>query len=267
MGSPNGDGPVGDGARFGGSTRADAVGDTYRAPLLPGDYPPLGYSPAGVPRYHPADLGSPSPGPASPQTPSTGAPTPTLAEDRPAGPTGLTPPRSVGSPSAGRRFLGLEPGVGVTVGAAAVIGVLLIGLVFWGVGSLLREPTPTVVLPPATITDEPTLPTLPTDPSQPGRPTPSVPGGSVPIGAQVTYRVTIDGTGTILYVDNVGVRTEFAPPPTWTVNFTAGRNPLRLVVVAGGGSSAECAITVDGREVISDRVEAASTRRTASCIA
>ncbi|MGV9673390.1 MULTISPECIES: hypothetical protein [unclassified Gordonia (in: high G+C Gram-positive bacteria)] len=284
MGSPGGPRADGDAAVPEGP-RPNGPRDDYRTPLLPGNYPPLGYSANGMPRYTPADLHptaadgrrsgiggvglATAPPAALSTTAATGTPAagyggraavgaPDATSSRPAG----------GTPGRPRRFLGMEPGVGITVGAVVVVGVVLIGLVIVGIGSL-RQPTPTVTLPPATITDDQTIPTLPTEPSLPGTAEPSVPrgGGTVPVGAAVTYTVTIDGSGTILYVDDVGVRTEFAPPPTWTVSFEAGRNPLRLLVVAGRGSSAQCSITVDGEQVVTDSVDAQSTRRTASCLA
>ncbi|MGC4935214.1 hypothetical protein ACLQ3C_16205 [Gordonia sp. DT30] len=251
-------------------------GDDYRTPLLPGDYPPLGYSEGGLPRYAPADLtattrragpGSAVTGPL-PGQPGFGQPGP-----------GQPGPGQVGAgpgsggpgdgPPAGRRRRrrGVEPGPGATIGAFTIVGLVIVGLIIFGVRSF-REETPTVTLPTAQPTDTYSIPVLPTQPSLPGTGPQQPPGGSTaPPGAQVTYTVDIDGTGTILYVDDVGVRTDFAPRPNWTVTFTAGRNPLRLLVVAGDGSAAKCTITVAGRPVADDSVDATSTRRTATCIA
>lgn len=254
MGQPTGQRPAGEGVQPGPGS------DDYRTPLLPGDYPPLGYSADGLPRYRPADLtarrvASPPVG----HSPTTGG-----IEGPWAG-----PPEQAGGTLAQRpptRGSSVERGVGVTVLAFVLVGIVIVGLVFFGMRSL-REQTPTVSLPPVQNTETFTIPTVPADPSAPGTEQQRPRGGSTPQGAEVTYTVNIDGVGTILYVDDVGVRTEFSPPPAWTVTFTASRNPLRLLVVAGDGSSARCTITVGGRVVATDNVDATSSRRTASCLA
>ncbi|WLP92686.1 hypothetical protein [Gordonia sp. NB41Y] len=281
-------GPAAGGSEGGGSGGTKGPRDDYRVPLLPGGYPPLGYSPTGAPRFTPADLGTGIPGsasgptasglmtpgsigPGSPAASATGSPT-TLSGPAPGSPGGPAgPPGGDGPTPPPRRLFGIEPGVGTTVGVFVVVGALVVGLLLVAVNSLRDRPEE-ITLPPATITDEYTLPTLtpnrtPT-PSRPRTTRPTVPGGGVgPVGESVTYTVTIEGSGTILYVDDTGVHTEFSPPPTWTLTFTADTNPLRLVVVVGQGSSAQCSINVGQEQVVTDTVAADSTRRTASCIA
>ncbi|WP_244332463.1 hypothetical protein [Gordonia polyisoprenivorans] len=241
--------------------------DDYRIPLLPGNYPPLGYSDRGLPRYTAADLaarGAPQPGPRHDvaQVPSSDG---RGGVGMSAANTDAEPPHSPQRP----RRSGEEREVGATVVIFAVVGLVIVGLVVFGVRSLHQQQNPTITLPTADPTDTYSLPVLPTRPGLPSQPGGDQPGGGsgTTPGAQVTYTVTINGVGTILYVDDVGVRTDFTPPANWTVTFAASRNPLRLLVVAGDGSSAHCTITVAGRPVADDSVEASSTRRTATCIA
>lgn len=239
--------------------------DDYRTPLLPGNYPPLGYSDRGLPRYTAADLaagGTPQTAPRHDVAPVPLSDGPDGGEMGAAG-TDAEPPHHP-------RRSGEERGVGATVVIFAVVGLVIVGLVVFGVRSLHQQQNPTITLPTADPTDTYSLPVLPTRPGVPSQPGGDQPGGGsggATPGAQVTYTVTINGVGTILYVDDVGVRTDFTPPPNWTVTFAASRNPLRLLVVAGDGSSAHCTITVAGRPVADDSVEASSTRRTATCIA
>ncbi|RPA64884.1 hypothetical protein EF294_07300 [Gordonia oryzae] len=242
--------------------------DDYRTPLLPGNYPPLGYSDRGLPRYTAADLAAGG----RPQTASRHHVGPVTLSDGLDGDEMGTAGTDAEPPHHPRRS-GEERGVGATVVISAVVGLMIVGLAVVGVRSLHHQQNPTITLPSAEPTAIYSLPVLPT---RPGLPTP--PGGDQPgggsgdgsgttPGAQVTYTVTINGVGTILYIDDVGVRTDFTPSSNWTVTFAASRNPLRLVVVAGDGSSVHCTITVAGRPVADDSVEISSTRRTATCIA
>ena len=272
MGYPSG--PSGTGRPNGGDTDRAPLRDDYRTPLLPGNYPPLGYSPGGAPRYTPADLTAPAQQAGTAQAGATqaesgGAYAGTATAQRPSDASpGDAPDRPYRDQPTPRRFLGVEPGVGVTVGAFLVVGVLVVALLVTAVRVLSPDDDYSDRIGSAPLTDdyEPTIPTAPqfSVPRNPGGT--GVPRG-VPTGQEVTYRVTLEGSGTILYVDDVGVRTEFSPPPTWTLEFTAGANPLRLLVVVGEGSSAHCAILVGGSEVASDDVAPQSTQRTATCVA
>ena len=156
----------------------------------------------------------------------------------------------------------------VCLGLVVLVAVAIVGFS----GMFRNEPTePPLADPPTTIDTVPLPRTF-----EPPRLTPDGPGGSAPGGPDervnpqdkpVTYEVAIDGQATILYVDAMGLRSEFAPSNPWSVEFTGSDNPLRLLVIAGTGSGAKCSITVDGKVVVKDTVTASSARRTASCIA
>ncbi|TSD94765.1 hypothetical protein FOV72_16295 [Gordonia rubripertincta] len=156
----------------------------------------------------------------------------------------------------------------VCLGLVVLVAVAIVGFS----GMFRNQPTePPLADPPTTIDTVPLPRTF-----EPPRLTPDDPGRSAPGGPDqrvnpqdkpVTYEVTIDGQATILYVDSMGLRSEFAPSNPWSVEFTGGDNPLRLLVIAGTGSGAKCSITVDGKVVVEDAVTATSARRTASCIA
>ncbi|MFT4125562.1 MAG: hypothetical protein QM662_04960 [Gordonia sp. (in: high G+C Gram-positive bacteria)] len=237
--------------------------DDYRTPLLPGGYPPLGYSATGIPRFRPGDLTAPSAGAVPGGEVPAGGPS---AGDP--GSVAVTPPPR--SAAGGRRILGLGLSTGITVGAIAVVVVVVLGVVMFGTG-LLRRDRQTIELPQATPTAElpPEITGLPTSGRVPHTSgAPRVPGGGALVepGTEVTYTVTIDGTGTILYVDDEGIRTEVSPGQRWTLTFSAGVNPVRLLVIVGRQSSATCAISVAGRTIVADRVTADSRRRTAACV-
>ena len=279
MGHPNV--PAGGGRPPGGGPRPDtsALAD-YQGALLPGRYPPLGYAPDGTALYQP---GQPPPAPPS-HTP-TNRPGPQghpayAGGQPPAGPPGAVPPPD-GAPSGPGKQPARAPGVGATAIALALAGVVLLGAIVVG-GAMLRSESPQADAPETTIDFGPPTgyqqPPVVPGPNDPGT-GPHGPGGGQPgqgglpggggtqAGKAVSYEVTIDGTGTILYVDDQGVRSEFAPTPTWRVSFTATSNPLRVMVIAGGRSSVSCEIKVEGATVAADRVTSDSSRRTASCLA
>ncbi|SKZ32224.1 Uncharacterised protein [Mycobacteroides abscessus subsp. abscessus] len=236
--------------------------DLYRAPLMPGLYPPLGFAPDGTPRFVPGQ--QPSQTAAGPQTSAPGGATP---------PHGGPPPDETEPDPTDfddERRQPKSPGKFGTGVVFALVAAVVLGLVFYGF-SLIRQSGAQSQDAPATLTIvDPTVPDVPTQQQQPGNP--MLPPGATPAprdsdtaGRSVTYDATIEGSGTILYVDDVGLRSEFTPPPTWHLEFTAGSAPLRLLVLAGQNSSASCEIKVDGQSVSIDRVDAGSARRTASC--
>lgn len=241
------------------SSPAPSVADLYRRPLLPGLYPPLGHAPDGTARFRP---GPPPPGPAV----TGAAPAATPGTSHNPADTATTPYEGDVVPAGTRRG-----GMGRTAIVFAVVAAVVVGLVLYGVtqyrqtttaSSPFDEPRLTLVEPPvASPTAPPAMP--------PGVPptVPDTPAPGLRAGQTVTYDATIDGSGTILYVDDQGLRSEFMPPPTWHLQFIAGSNPLRLLVIAGAGSSVTCEIAVGGRVVARDRVDAETTRRTASCTA
>ena len=241
--------------------------DLYRAPLMPGLYPPLGFAPDGTPRFVPGQ--EPSRTAAGPQTYAPGGATPPPG-GLPPNPT--EPGRTEPDPTEfdDERRQPKSPGKFGTGVVFALVAAVVLGLVFYGF-SLIRQSDALSQDAPTTLTiADPTTPDVPTQQQQPNNP--MVPPGATPAphdrstdGRSVTYDATIEGSGTILYVDDVGLRSEFTPPPTWHLEFTAGSAPLRLLVLAGLNSSASCEIKVDGQSVSIDRVDAGSSRRTATC--
>lgn len=244
--------------------------DLYRVPLMPGLYPPLGFAPDGTPLFRP-DQRQPSPTQTSqaewPQSTnnSAGMPYPGDGTAPPVPPDATfddaAPDEQRRQPQSPGRF-----GVGLVF---ALVAAVVVGLVFYGF-SLIRHSDAQQEAPTTLTIVEPTPPDIPTQRQQPTNP--MVPPGAAPaprdsetVGRSVTYDATIEGSGTILYVDDVGLRSEFTPPPTWHLEFTAGSAPLRLLVLAGANSSASCEIKVDGQTISTDRVDAGSTRRTATC--
>lgn len=155
----------------------------------------------------------------------------------------------------------------VCLGLVVLVAVAIVGFS----GIFRNEPTELPLADPPTTIDVPlprTFEPPQLTPDDPGRPVPGGPDERVnPQDKPVTYDVAIDGQATILYVDAMGLRSEFAPSNPWSVQFTGGDNPLRLLVIAGTGSGAKCSIKVDGKVVVEDTVTASSARRTASCIA
>ena len=239
--------------------------DLYSAPLMPGLYPPLGFAPDGTPRFVPGQQPSrtaagpqaAAPAGVTPQSGGVGAPPPGPTEPGPSiFDDERRPPKSPGKFGTGVVFV--------------LVAAVVLGLVFYGF-SLIRQSDAQSQDAPATLTlVDPTTPDVPPQQQQPDNP--MVPPGATPAprdsdtaGRSVTYDATIEGSGTILYVDDVGLRSEFTPPPTWHLEFTAGSAPLRLLVLAGLNSSASCEIKVDGQSVSIDRVNAGSSRRTATC--
>ncbi|UEA60633.1 hypothetical protein LK459_07295 [Gordonia otitidis] len=245
--------------------------DLYRAPLMPGLYPPLGFAPDGTPLFRP-DQRQPSTTQTSraewPQSTNdpAGMPYPGDGTAPPVPPDApfddAAPDEQRRQPQSPGRF-----GVGLVF---ALVAAVVVGLVFYGF-SLIRQSSAQSQDAPTTLTIvDPTTPDIPNGQQQPGNPMPppgatGAPRDSDTTGRAVTYDATIEGSGTILYVDDVGLRSEFTPPPTWHLEFTAGSAPLRLLVLAGVNSSASCEIRVDGQTVSTDRVGPESTRRTATC--
>lgn len=239
-----------------------SASDDYRGDLKQ-FYPPLGYTPDGTPRFWPG-AAPPRRGTRRGQEAITSTP-----DEASASPTST----STAATPASSRSASSVPSVrstAFTVVAllAAVVVVLLVAVAFFrddpdSDTTAADQPTFTAEYP----TRVPTLNPRST-PRPSGVPTrPRSPSGIDPSGHEVVYQVTIEGTGTILYVDSLGLRTEFSPPATWRIAFTGGYNPLRLIVVVGSGSSATCTITVDGETIVSDEVSPSSTKRSASCIA
>ncbi|GAC85016.1 hypothetical protein [Gordonia paraffinivorans] len=228
-------------------------GDPYGpAPMGPRLYPPLGYAPDGTPLFRPFQ----------PTNTELHAAEQAARAERVAAEEAAA--REEQQPS---RLGGLSTStLIVCLGMVVLVAVAIVGF-----GGVWRDRTPDTTLadPPATLletvprTFEP--PTLTPDGrgSVPGRPGQRVD----PQNKSVSYEVTIDGQATILYVDAVGLRSDFAPSNPWSVEFTGSDNPLRVLVIAGTGSGARCVIRVDGEVVVEDAVSASSPRRTASCIA
>lgn len=228
--------------------------DVYRTPIYGQLYPPLGYAPDGTPLFVPGQpTGAPgqaSHGDSSAGTPS-GAPADGVTAD---GTRPIEPGEGVDS---GRR----PPSDRRLVGLVALVAVAALGLLALTVGrAALRGDEPVT---------QPTLPMVISElPTQPPTAAPGVPGGpgdsARTAGKEVTYEVAASSPSTILYVDDVGLRTTVGASAAWTVTFTGSANPLRVLVLAGEGE-ARCTITVDGRVVAEDRITAQSPRRTVSC--
>ncbi|MCR5980349.1 hypothetical protein GDN83_21880 [Gordonia jinghuaiqii] len=228
--------------------------DPYGQPNSLGLYPPLGYAPDGTALFRP------------------GQPTNTelnLAEraEREARDAEARAEAAADSTSGSR-----IPKVSTSTLMVGLGVVVLVVIAFVGLSGLRNSAPERPVAEPPLITD--TMPDPRTfepprlTPPEPGTPSPGQPGGRVDAeNKPVTYEATIDGQATILYVDDAGLRSEFAPSNPWTVEFTGGVNPLRLLVIAGTGSGARCSISVDGEVVVQDTVSSSSARRTASCIA
>ncbi|MDY6809733.1 MAG: hypothetical protein SW127_12050 [Actinomycetota bacterium] len=222
--------------------------DLYRAPLYGQLYPPLGYAPDGTPLFVPGQPTGVGSRPTGPDDGAPGAPQVPGTHGEPAAQPGPSP-----RPASDRRLVGL----------VALVAVAALGLLALTVGrAALRgdEPVTQPTLP-MVISELPTRPPT-AAPGAPGAPTqPGAPG--VP-GQEVTYEVTASSPATILYVDDVGLRTTVGASAAWTITFTGSANPLRVLVLAGAGE-AGCTISVDGRVVAEDRITAASPRRTVSC--
>ncbi|MXP21618.1 hypothetical protein GIY30_09685 [Gordonia sp. HNM0687] len=223
--------------------------DLYRAPLYGQLYPPLGYAPDGTPLFVPGQPTAAGSRPTGPCDAAPGAPQAPGTDDEPAGEPAPSP-----RPATDRRLVGL----------VALVAVAALGLLALTVGrAALRgdEPVTQPTLP-MVISELPTRPptAAPGAPTQPGAP--GVPGQ--PAGREVTYEVTASSPATILYVDDVGLRTTVGASAAWTITFTGSANPLRVLVLAGAGE-AGCTISVDGRVVAEDRITADSPRRTVSC--
>ncbi|AFR46959.1 hypothetical protein [Gordonia sp. KTR9] len=239
------------GGQTGGSPR-----DLYGQPVAPQLYPPLGYASDGTPLFRP------------------GQPTNTeltMAEraERAEGERIATAEREADDADgrAGSRVLGVPTATLVlTSGMVVLLVVAFVGFLGLRQGAeepLADSPLTTDTMPIPRTFEPPSL-----TPPEPGQQLPGQPGERIdPQNKPVTYEATIDGQATILYVDDAGLRSEFAPTNPWTVQFTGGINPLRLLVIAGTGSAVTCSITVDGEVVVEDTVTPSSTRRTASCIA
>lgn len=227
--------------------------DLYRTPLYGLPYPPLGYAPDGTPLFVPgqptgADRPAAGPGEGAPGTPHAAVTGHGLTDETERAATG------VARPGSDRRLVGL----------VALVAVAALGLLALTVGrAALRgdEPVTQPTLP-MVISELPTQPptAAPRAPTEPGAP--GVPGQ--PAGKEVTYEVTASSPTTILYVDDVGLRTTVGASAAWTITFIGSANPLRVLVLAGAGD-ARCTITVDGRVVAEDRITADSPRRTVSC--
>lgn len=231
--------------------------DLHGRDVAPQLYPPLGYASDGTPMFRP------------------GQPTNTelnLAEraERAEAERIATAEREADS-SAGEsrsRILDVPTATLIlTLGVVVLLVVAFVGFLGLRNGSsdepVADSPLITDTMPIPRTFEPPSL-----TPPEPGQQLPGRPGERIdPQNKPVTYEATIDGQATILYVDDAGLRSEFAPTNPWTVRFTGGINPLRLLVIAGTGSSVSCSITVDGEKVVEDTVTPSSTRRTASCIA
>ncbi|MFT4042863.1 MAG: hypothetical protein QM673_06845 [Gordonia sp. (in: high G+C Gram-positive bacteria)] len=229
--------------------------DVYRLPLMPGLYPPLGYDVHGNPLFVPG------------QQPPAAAPYPSPVAAAPY-PSPILGSPGPGSPPAGRnRRQRRGPG------PVIVIVAVLVALVSVTTYSMHRHrdwadqiADTATDQPRVTIIEPTTVP--PGAPAAPGQAGPQRQPGqsdSLSPGQTVSYEATIDGSGTILYVDDEGLRSEFTPSMSWHLDFTSSGLPLRLLVIAGEGSSVSCTIKVGGRTVSTDRVDAKSARRTASC--
>ncbi|MGV9709640.1 hypothetical protein ACWDTI_03135 [Gordonia sp. NPDC003424] len=219
--------------------------DVYARPLER-LYPPLGFGPDGMPR---------TVGPQPVSTPAPAAPDPTTTSPVIDGDTGVDDSTPMPRRTSSNR--GLWRGL-------ALVVVLVVGL-FLIVHTWAGRNADTVTQPPVPIT-LPTLPTImPTIPSEGPGAQPGLPANpTAPIGREVVYQVMSTTSTTIIYVDPRGLRTMIGAPNTWSVTFTATSNPLRILVLAGGGA-ASCTITVDGRVVATDQITEESPRRTVSC--
>ncbi|MEE4023872.1 hypothetical protein V1Y59_12355 [Gordonia sp. PKS22-38] len=222
--------------------------DLYRTPLYPQLYPPLGYAPDGSPIFVPGQ--PPDPGRSTDTTPPQ------------------TPDGSVAPDSDKETDDGLQrsPSDRRLVGIVALVAVAALGLLALTVGRAALRGDDPVTQPtlPMVISELPTPPRTPQqEPTAPGDP--AVPGNPAqPGGREVVYEVAASSPATILYVDDVGLRTTIGSSTSWTITFTGSANPLRVLVLAGDGE-ATCSITVDGRVVATDRITAESPRRTVSC--
>ncbi|MEO9329146.1 hypothetical protein ABFT43_14695 [Gordonia sp. B21] len=227
----------------------DPYGPTPMGPRL---YPPLGYAADGTPLFRPFQ-------PTNTELHEAEA---AARAERDAAEAAESAQRQ----QPGSRMTGISTAtLIVSLGLVVLVAVALVG--FSGVWRD-RAAEDTLADPPATIETIPiprtfSPPTLTPDDPGGGRPGQRVDPQDKP----VTYEVTIDGQATILYVDAMGLRSEFSPTNPWSVEFTGTDNPLRLLVIAGTGSGAKCSIRVDGEVVVEDTVSATSPRRTASCIA
>ncbi|GAA1482399.1 hypothetical protein GCM10009624_28390 [Gordonia sinesedis] len=297
MGHPNASARAAGSPPDGGSPPESSALADYQGALLPGRYPPLGYAPDGTARYTPGPQqipahagashvggGPPQPGPGGGPYGAPGGPygapggthLPPQAADGSTYPGGTTHPSDPTgrAPASGPRV----PGVPTTAITLALVGLVIVVAIVAGVALLRGGQSPradspqTIEYVPDTQYQPPTIAPGPDEPgTEPGGETPGngqpVPGspGAAQVGKTASYEVTIDGTATILYVDDQGLRSEFAPPANWRVSFVATYNPLRVMVIAGGRSSVTCTIKLDGQTVASDRVTSDSSRRTATC--
>ncbi|MDL9937720.1 hypothetical protein QSJ18_13280 [Gordonia sp. ABSL1-1] len=225
-----------------------SVGDVYRP--LQQIYPPLGYASDGTPLFWP------------------GQPTGTEARARQAAERRAAEADRASAPSE-ESPRSLVPNVSTTALGTVALAVLMIFVVLAGM-TLLRDRQPSGNYSGSdalTTLDEPQSPhtfdppsATEDDPSEPRR------GGGIDArGHVVSYEVRIEGSATILYLDAVSVRSEFAPPPVWKVTFIGGRNPLRVIVALGERSGATCEITVDGQVVATDSVAPNSGRPSLAC--
>ncbi|WP_238420993.1 hypothetical protein [Gordonia sp. 'Campus'] len=246
-----------DGPTRGAQGYAGGPSDPYAQPESSRLYPPLGYAADGTPMFRP---GQPT------NTELNAAERAERAEQHRAAATARE-----AEASSGRSTSGMPKVSTATLMLSLGMVVLVVIAVLGFAGLRESEPDEAVADPPL-ITDTMPIPRTFEPPSL----TPQDPGGNLPGGPgeridpqnkPVTYDVTIDGQATILYVDDAGLRSDFAPRNPWTVQFTGGVNPLRLLVIAGTGSTVSCSITVDGEVVVEDTVTPTSSRRTASCIA
>ncbi|OUC81115.1 hypothetical protein [Gordonia lacunae] len=240
------------GSQSGGSSR-----DLYGRPVAPQLYPPLGYASDGTPMFRPG------------QPTNTELHMAERAERAEAERVATAEREDDGRDGrAGSRIPKVPTATLVlTLGLVVLLVVAFVGFLGLRAGSaedpVADSPLITDTMPIPRTFEPPSL-----SPPEPGQQLPGQPRERIdPQNKPVTYEATIDGQATILYVDDAGLRSEFAPTNPWTVQFTGGVNPLRLLVIAGTGSAVSCSITVDGEKVVEDTVTPSSTRRTASCIA
>ncbi len=249
--------PVGGGRGHQNADSTDPRANPYLQPLYPDLYPPLGHAPDGTPLFTP---GQPT------RTQKAAAEAAARAVESSDYPDGTTPAPDSGSDGslASRGGLG-RPLALVAIAVLVVLcAALLLSMRDDSEQTTLPDYTPTLTLEPSPEQPPFNQPTV--IPGQPGtQPDQQLPGApSDSVGKSVVYEVTLSDTGSIIYVDDTGLRTATGAPSKWTVAFTGTGNPLRVLVISGVGDAA-CKITVDGAVVASDSVTADSPRRTLSC--
>lgn len=248
---------VGGGPRNPPSGSTDPRGNPYLQPLYPQLYPPLGHADDGTPLFVPGQ---------QTRTEKAAAESAAFA----AGPA-VAPSDENGGPSEPERRPARPALRGPLALVALAVVVVLGAALMLSMRNNADPDTTTLPTYTPTITALPTQPTIPRVPGQTEPDDPLVPGQGAPpsdsvpsAGKAIVYEVALSDSGSIIYVDDTGLRTAVGSPTKWSITFTGVDNPLRILVISAVGS-ASCQIKVDGKVVAADSITGDSSRRTLSC--